>query len=389
VETADVVVIGAGIFGTSIAFQLVMRGAGRVVLIDRAGPAAGNSGRTFSQVRRHYSNEVTIRLANRGFEILEGWTDEVGVGDPGYVRTGYLLMVPEASASACAGNVELGRRCGVDTRFVSPEEIAAIEPLVSIDGIAGGAYEPDGGFIDVTKMVLSWLAAATARGLTSRFGSPVVAIESDGARVTGVRTERDSILAPVVVNAAGVWGPDLTTSLGVKVPVSFVRLRMAWLRQAPTAPLLRTAVTDAAGGLVMRPDSGPFALAAVYEDELPFDELPDLDRAEDPAFEALVRRTVERRVPAYAEAAWVGVVGGIYDVTPDWHPIVGWAPGVEGLYLALGWSGHGLKLAPAIGEVVADEVLGREPSIEISALRAERFEEGRLLRLAYGPGARA
>lgn len=383
------VVIGAGIFGASIAFQLVMRGAGRVVLIDGAGPAAGNSGRTFGQVRRHYSNELMIRLANRGFEILEGWADEVGVGDPAYVRTGYLLMVPEASAAACAGNVALGRRCGVDTRFVSPEEIRAIEPLVSIDGVAGGAYEPDGGFVDVTKMILSWLEAATTRGLVSLFGSPVVAIESDGTRVIGVRTERDSISAPVVVNAAGAWGPGLVASLGVNIPVSFVRLRMARLRQPPTAPLLRAAVTDAAGGLVMRPDSGPFALAAVYEEESPSAELPDLDRAEDPAFEALVRRTVERRVPAYANAAWAGVVGGIYDVTPDWHPIVGWAPGMEGLYLALGWSGHGLKLAPAVGEVVSDAVLGREPFIEISALRAERFEEGRLMRLAYGPGARA
>lgn len=287
------------------------------------------------------------------------------------------------------GNVELGRSLGVDTTFVTPEEIAGIEPLVVLDGVAGASYEPDGGFVDVTKMILSWLAAGIGRGLSPMLGSAVTAIDADGDRVLGVRTEHGAIRSPIVVDAAGVWGPALVEPLGVRLPISFIRLRMARLRQLASGPLLRTAVTNAAGGLVMRPDRGPLALAAVYEDEVPSAQPPDLDRADDPAFEGLVRRALAQRVPAYADAAWEGTVSGIYDATPDWHPIIGWAPGMEGLYLALGWSGHGLKLAPAVGEVVADEILGREPLIDVSALRAERFEEGRLMRLAYGPGARA
>ncbi len=388
-ESADVVVVGAGIFGTSIAFQLVNRGAGSVVLVDRAGPAAGISGRTFGQVRRHYSNELTIRLANRGFEVLGAWTDEVGIGDPGYVATGYVLMVPEEQVAACRENVELGRRLGVDTRFVSPAEIADIEPLVSLDGVAGGAYEPDGGFVDVTKMILSWFAAGAARGLGSAFGEAVTGVQAEGGRVTGVRTERGVIQSPVIVNAAGAWGRDLVAPLGVELPITFTRVQMAVLRQPAHRPMIRTAVTDSAAGLVMRPDRGPLALAVVYEKELVLEERAEPDLGVDAGYEARVRATLADRVPEYADATWAGGASGVYDVTPDWHPILGWAPGVEGLYLALGWSGHGLKLAPAIGEVVADEVLGRAPKIDVSALRFERFAEGRPMRLAYGPGARA
>jgi glycine/D-amino acid oxidase-like deaminating enzyme len=195
------------------------------------------SGRSFEQVRRHYSNEVTIRLANRGFEVFERWEDEVGVGSAGYVRLGYLLLVPEDAVLACRGNIELGRRCGVDTRFVSPEEIAAIEPLASLDGVAGGAFEPGGGVVDVPLMVLSWVAAATSLGLRTRFGSEVVEVSTSGGRVTGVRlADGVDVSCPVVVDAAGGWGAGLAATAGVRVPVTFHRVRMAWLRQVPAAP---------------------------------------------------------------------------------------------------------------------------------------------------------
>jgi glycine/D-amino acid oxidase-like deaminating enzyme len=390
VDTADVVVVGAGIFGSSIAFQLVSRGAGRVVLVDGRGPASGMSGRSFEQVRRHYSNEVTIRLANRGFEVFERWDDEVGVGSAGYVRLGYLLLVPEDAVRSCRRNVELGRGCGVDTRFVAPEEIAAIEPLASLEGVAGGAFEPDGGVVDVPLMVLSWVAAATSLGLRTRFGSEVVGVATSGGRVTGVRlADGVDVSSPVVVDAAGGWGVGIAATAGVRLPVAFHRVGMAWLRQTPTAPILGVCLTDTAGGLVMRPDRGRLALAVAYEANARPEPAPSFASDVDEGYEPRVRAAISARVPAYATATWEGSVSGQYDVTPDWHPLIGWAPGVEGLYLALGWSGHGLKLSPAVGEVVADEVLGRSPSIDVSDLRPDRFDRNRPMHLAYGPGARA
>jgi glycine/D-amino acid oxidase-like deaminating enzyme len=390
VDTADIVVVGAGIFGSSIAFQLVSRGAGRVVLVDGRGPAAGMSGRSFEQVRRHYSNEVTIRLANRGFEVFEHWDAEVGVGSAGYVRLGYLLLVPEDALAACRRNVELGLGCGVNTSFVSPEEIAAIEPLASLEGVAGGAFEPDGGVVDVPLMVLSWVTAATSLGLRTRFGSEVVEVSTSAGCVTGVRlADGVDISCPVVIDAAGGWGAGLAATAGVRVPLTFVRVAMAWLRQVPTAPTLGVCLTDTAGGLVMRPDRGRLALAVAYGSNARPEPAPSFASDVDQGYERRVRSAIDARVPAYANAAWERSVSGQYDVTPDWHPLIGWAPGVEGLYLALGWSGHGLKLSPAVGEVVADEVLGCPPSIDVSDLRPDRFDRNQPMHLAYGPGARA
>lgn len=388
-DTADVVVVGAGIFGTSIAFQLVRRGAGRVVLIDRHGPASGASGRSFEQVRRHYSNELTIRMADRGFEMFANWAGEVGVGDPGYVALGYLLLVDEASVDACRRNVDLGRRCGVDTRFVTPEEIAAIEPLISLEQVAGGAFEPDGGVIDVRRMILSWLVGAMLAGLVVGFDEPVLAITVDAGKVTGVRTPRREIAAPVVVNAAGCWAAELVRPLGLDLPISFAKIQMAYLRQPAGRPMLRTLVTDSAGGLVVRPDRGPIALAVAYEPGRPLQGHPDDDAGVEPGYEPFLRSVLEARLPAYRDAEWLGGVAGPYDVTPDWHPILGPAPGIDGLYLAVGWSGHGLKLSPAVGEIVADALLGRTPAFDVEALGLERFERGEPMYLAYGPGARA
>lgn len=387
-ERADVVVVGAGVMGASIAHALCVGGAGRVALIDPRGPAGGMSGRSFRQVRRHHSNEVVVRLADRGFALIEAWDEAVGVGDPGYVRLGYLLLVEDHEAEACRRNVELARRCGVETEFLPPGRIGEIEPLVRTDGLAGAAYEPGGGVVDPVKMSLAWVAASLGRGLEPRFGQRVAGIEAAGGQVTGVRTGTDPIAAPVVVLAAGPWAGPLLEPLGVDPQLTLVPLDVATLRQPPDGALLRTAVTDSSAGLVLRADRGPVLQAVAYQKGRPEPASPDeVEAARD--YEIAVREALRGRVPALAGAAWEGAVTGVYDATPDWHPLLGWSPEVGGLYLAVGWSGYGLKLAPAVGEVVAADVLDRPMVVDASALRPDRFALGRPLPLAYGPGARA
>ena len=217
----------------------------------------------------------------------------------------------------------------------------------------------------------------------------MAAIEAVDRRVRGVRTSDGAVVgAPVVVNAAGCWARDLVAPLGLDLPIVLHRLQMGYLRQPAGGRALRATVTAAADGLVMRPDRGPVSLVAAYETR-PAEPSPSFDQGVTPDFERVLRSRVIRRVPGYADAAWERGVSGLYDVTPDWHPILGWAPGLQGLYLAAGWSGHGLKLSPAVGEIVADEILGRTPFLDVSRLRVERFEKGEHMRLAYGPGARA
>jgi sarcosine oxidase, subunit beta len=388
-DGADVIVIGGGIFGLATAFALCRDGQASVLLIDRDGPAAGDSGRSFSMVRRHYSNAVTARLAMAGSATIMRFADEVGGTDAGFVRTGYLLTVPERLVDACRGNVEMLRGLGLDTSFLAPGEIAAAEPELSLDGVAGAAYEPDGGFADAQKMCLGWFAAACRHGLAHRLGTAVTGLTVAGGRVTGVTTDHGPLAADRVVLATGAWGNDLLRPLGAEQPIALKRLQVAILRQ-PIGGALPTAVcSDAVTNVVVRPDRGQQFYAVAYFGDEPLERADDCDHGLSDGYEEVVRRAVTERYPRLGSFALQQGFAGPYDSTPDWNPILGGCPGVEGLYVALGWSGHGFKLAPAVGEVVAAEVMGRTPPIDVSELRPGRFAEGRLLRLAYGPGARA
>jgi sarcosine oxidase, subunit beta len=388
-ETADIVVVGAGIFGAATAHALCRDGAGRVVLIDRGAPAAGDSGRSFSMVRRHYSNAVTARLAIAGSRTIMNWADEVGVADAGYVRCGYLLTVPEHMADACRGNVELLQGLGLDTRFLPPDEIRDAEPELSIDGVAGAAYEPDGGFADAQKMCLAWYAAASRNGLTGRLGVEVTGLIVDGERIRGVETSAGPLHADRVVLATGAWGNDLLRPYGAGQPISLKRIQVSILRQPVGAALPTAVCSDAVTNVVVRPDRGSQFYAVAYFGDEPLARADDCDHGVSPGYEEAVRRAVSERYPRLGTFEFVRGFAGPYDFSPDWNPILGPCPGIDGLYLALAWCGHGFKLSPAVGEVVAAEVTGRTPPIDVSELRPERFAEGRLLRLAYGPGARA
>ena len=372
-----------------IAHRLCEADAGRVLLVDRDGLCAGDSGRTFGMVRRHYSNTVTARLAMRGTETIVQWADEIGVGDAGYVRTGYLVTVPETLAAACRDNVARLQELGLDTAYVEPDDIAELEPLLSLDGIAGGAHEPEGGFADVHKMVLGWFAAATHRGLETRVGCAVAEILAERGRVTGVRTTDGDVLADRVVLATGAWGPELLRPLGIDLPIRLVPIQVAILRQRVGGPRPNVLCSDAVTNVVVRPDRGALVYAVTYVPAPDLTRADECDHAVSPTYPAAIDEALAERYPSLGRMEWVTGWAGPYDVTPDWNPILGWAPGIDGLYLAQGWSGHGFKLSPAVGEVVAAEVLGATPPVDVSELRLERFARGEELRLAYGPGARA
>ena len=386
VASADVVVIGAGLFGTSVAFKLAQGGAS-VVIIDKRGVCSGDSKPCFGMLRRHYSNEVTARLAQRGIEILKHWDREVGVGDSGYVATGYLLTVPEEHVEALRANVAALTAWGIETHVVEPPEIAGLEPLLRLDGVAAGAYEPDGGFADPHKVTLSWLAAAAQLGASIRIET-VTRLRADRGRIRAVETGAGPISTGVVVNAAGAWARQLAGSAGVDLPIALRRIQVAELRQPADRPQLRRTVSDMVNDLVVRPDRAGSALAVVYDQEQYVADRDDCAEGVDAHYEQAVRSVLAERLPSYAEAEWIGGAAGTYDYVSDWNPIIGEARDVEGLFLALG-SGHGFKLAPAVGEVVADLIAGRRPAIDVSELGPDRFGRESRLRLAYGPSPRA
>jgi glycine/D-amino acid oxidase-like deaminating enzyme len=177
--------------------------------------------------------------------------------------------------------------------------------------------------------------------------------------------------------------------LGVELPIRLGPIQVAILRQHAGGPRPNVLCSDAVSNVVVRPDRGALVYAVTYVDLPELERADDCDHAVSPAYPAAIEGALAERYPGLGRLDWVTGWAGPYDVTPDWNPILGWAPGIDGLYLVQGWSGHGFKLSPAVGEVVAAEVLGATPPIDVSELRLERFDRGELLRLAYGPGARA
>ena len=391
-DSAEIAIVGAGIMGLATAHALCRDGqAGRGAVRPRRRRASGDSGRSFSMVRRHYSNAVTARLAMAGTRTIADWEDEVGVADAGYVRCGYLLTVPERLEPACRDNVARLQELGLETRFLAPGEIAAVEPELSTRTASpGAAYEPEGGFADAQKMCLGWFAAAAARGLDHRLGCTVRAVRVQGGRVTGVETDRGFTAAGTVVLATGAWTNDLLRPLGAEQPIELRRLQVIVGRRAPGEPLPSAVCSDAVSNLVVRPDRGRRFCAVAYAGRgrararrrLRPRHLARLPRRRPPlARRALSAAGASSRSSAASRAPTTSRPTGTRSSAR--------ARASTGLYLAVGWSGHGFKLSPAVGEVVAAEVTGRTPPIDVSELRAERFAEGRLLRLAYGPGARA
>ncbi|KMW59194.1 Sarcosine oxidase beta subunit [Candidatus Rhodobacter oscarellae] len=380
-DKADVVVIGAGVMGAAIAWQLSQLSDLRVLVLDKTGPLGGMSGRTFGQVRMHYSNALTLQMALYGIDFFADWTARVGIGASGYVPMGYLLTVTPDQVAPAQRNVDLARSLGIETEFIGPDRIAQIEPVINTDGLVGGAWDPAGGYIDVTKITLSWLAAAQATGRVALARSEVAAVGAGH-----VSTERGDIQAGHIVCATGPWTGGL-----VDVPIESRRLDTMYLQLPRGAGRLSTCVTDGTANIVLRPDMGNTVLAAAYPPQMELVEDPlvvPTQHSEDAHF-GRIERAIQTRFPGLAGAAPLRSVSGTYDITPDWHPVLGPVDGRPGLQLACGFSGHGLKLAPAVGLSIAEGILGRPLSFDIHPLRPERFAQNEPMYLAYGPGGRA
>ncbi len=392
-DAADVVIVGAGVMGASIAFQIAKTDPSkRVLVLDQHRVLGGMSGRTFGQIRLHYSNELTLQMARFGVDYVQNWDQEVGVGASGYVPFGYLLIVTEKDLAACERNVDLARGLGIDTRCVDRAGIEALEPAINTVGLAGGAWEPSGGYIDITRMTLGWFEAARALGdVAVHSGIRVEGLDVTAGAVTAVETNAGTVAAEQVVVAVGPWSRALLQTAGVEAPIDAYRLDTMYCRVPDGARQVQRCVTDCQSNFVVRPDMGPVMLAAAYPGtmEQVSEPLVEPTPESEAAHLARIRSACAERFPGLSEVAPLRSVSGSYDITPDWHPVLGSVEEVSGLHLAAGFSGHGLKLSPAVGQVIAAEILGQAPAFDIHPFRLSRFAENEPMFLAYGPGGRA
>ncbi|MBI4220077.1 MAG: FAD-binding oxidoreductase [Chloroflexi bacterium] len=321
-------------------------------------------------------------MAHESHRIISNFHEKVGAPS-GFVRTGYLLLAGPGQESALNRNVALGRSVGVRTESLSPTDAARVAPAgFSFDGIAAVAYEPDSGYADSSAVLNGFAGAARAAGAEIRLGWNVKGIRVRNGRAAGVDTDQGGLEASTIIVAAGPWTPDLLAPLGIEIPVSVVRHQVVRIHRPldrlPTHPT----VGDVPNGLSFRPDSGDTTLVGTREEPAERDtyaQTVDTDVARD----ALA--VLADRHGAFADAGWDGGWCGLFDITPDWHPVIDCVPGIEGLVVGVGFSGHGFKLSPCVGRALAElAVHGRSKSIDMRPLRLTRFAEGDLLRSAYG-----
>jgi sarcosine oxidase subunit beta len=377
---SSVVIIGGGIMGTSLAWALTQQGVKDVTLLERGSLASGASGRSGALLRQHYSNVPEATLVHLSHLTYANWNDVVG-GSCGYERTGLIATVAtygenSANIERMYRNVEMQNRVGIASRVITAAELKELQPFTNVDDIEVAAYEPESGFVDAVASTRSMAEAAIRGGATIREGCTVTGITTSGGRVTGVETPDGSIAADVVVCAAGPWSLPLLAPLGIAVPLEAQRVQVAIVARPLSMPVEGTfTYVDTAAGIFCRNFGPNRTLVGVGGGE--FHDTVDpfnYDERINPGFEKTIISYLARRMPAMSEASFLYGYSGLYDMTPDAHPIIGMAHEIDGLALMLGFSGAGFKKGPAAGQCLAELIVhGQSSTLDLSPFRLERF----------------
>ena len=377
-RTAEVVIVGAGVVGASVAHHLAARGCRDVVVLDRgAGAGEGSTGRATGGFRAQFGTEVNVRLSLLAREKLLRFADETGV-DPEFRQRGYLFLAqrePVLDALLAAQSVQ--RACGLtEARRVAPEEVAGFNPAVEAGGLAGGVFCPTDGFIRPLEILRGYTEAAARRGVRFRHGTEVTGFRKDeGGRVVSALTTGGEIAAAHFVNAAGAWAAEVARLAGVELPVVPLRRQVAVTQPCDLLPEEMPMTIFADDGFHLRVRDrrvlllGPGGPPAPE----PFDTSVDDGWLAGVVAQAHARVPRTRRAPIDRGACWAG----LYEMTPDRHAVLGRAPGAGNFYLANGSSGHGVMHAPALGQLLSELILdGAARALDVRALRPERFAEG-------------
>jgi len=382
-RTADIVVIGAGINGCAIAWHLAKRRPGRILLLDRGFVACGQTGRSNGIVRQHYTIPTLAQMARDSLDVFENFRYRVG-GNAGFHSCGYAVLCGFENAALLAKTVEMHRRLGIRVSLLSAEELKEFEPQLSVEDVACGAYEPGGGYADPVLASHSFCEAARRERVELLTSVEVLGLRVERARIAGIVTTDGEIATRTVVNAAGPWGASIAASAGVTLPVRVTRHAVTVFRRPATWRQPTPVWADLTVGRYFKPDeTGMLMVGSLEDDQGSVD--PDMadELTSAPEMSAASVATVHRfRVmeEGLAQRAWAG----LFDATPDGLPILDRAPGVEGLFCAFGFSGHGFKLAPAVGQIVSEQVVDSAcHSYDTGVFRADRFARGHLHRGGY------
>lgn len=388
-ETADIPIIGGGVMGLSIAHYLARARVGKIKVLEKRHIGAGSSGKSGAIIRQHYSTRLLVEMARQGvlcFREFERETDKPS----GWQNVGCLLIVSDKDRAAAEGNVALMQAAGAQAEIRSGRSLEEVMPQAQFAADEIGAWEPEAGCVDAVTVLHAWARSAVRQGVEIEEGVEVLDIEIDRSRVVAVSTSKGRIVSGTVVLCAGPWARRLAARAGIDLPLTVIRPQIGFFRRpgdfgSETHPVLG----DLTYGFYCRPEAGERTLVGALDTS--GDEVianPDeYDEGVSNAFLRWARNAIANRVPAMERSYGRGGYSGLYTMSPDSHPLLGEAPGVRGLYLAVGFSGHGFKLAPAVGRGLMELVTtGAYQTLDLTPLRPTRFAENAPIRSAYEYG---
>ena len=383
-KTADFLILGAGVMGASIAFQLAQQKAGKVVVVDKDHVGAGGSGRSSALVRMHYSYPPEVQLALISLRMFQNWKEIVG--EPGdFRKTGFVRLVQPNETECLKCNVDMQRQLGVNVELIDRDQLQQLEPDWNVDDVVLAAYEPDSGYGDGYGVANDFLSRAREMGVTYLSNTEATALrrEKQSGRILGISTEHGAIDAPIVVAATGPWTRRLFQTIDCEVPIETEFHQVAILKNAPGMNGGGCACIDSVTATYFRSDAHDKFLIGDFYGKRPADPDDFVQRASDESLAEIIERAC-RRIPKLENAEVMRGVTGVYDMTPDSRPLLGEVPGVRGLYVCAGFSGMGFKISPAIGLVMSELILdGQAHSVDIRSFAPNRFAEGKPIKAEF------
>lgn len=376
---ADVVVIGGGIVGCAVAYELAAAGAGDVLLLERADAVGtGSTGACAGGFRHQFTTEVNVRLSQASVPLILGFSETHGL-HLDISQDGYLFLVrDETTWSGVLEGVTHQRRLGAEVEVLSPEEAGAMVPGLDLNGVVGATFGPRDGIADPGGLTQGYATIARRAGVRIQLGTQVTGILTEGGVVQGMRTTAGEVGARAVVLAAGAWSGALAATAGLDLPVVPVPRTVVTTGAFPGAPRRRTLVIDMPSTFYFHREADGVLMGMGGADEVTFDTRVD-DRF---VADALLPRALEVFPPiidAPIRSSWAG----LYEMTPDHHPVIGATP-IDGLFIVAGFSGHGFQQGPIAGRLIAELVVqGSARSVDVGALSFDRFARGALVDEGY------
>jgi sarcosine oxidase subunit beta len=366
-SSAEVVVVGGGVIGTSVAFHLAEAGVD-VCLLERDQLAGGSTSRAAGGVRAQFSDPLNIAIGLRSIDAFTRFGERPGA-EIDLHQVGYLFLLDrEEDVASFEESVALQNELGVPSRFVDLAEAAELCPIAGLDGVLAATYCALDGHASPEAVVQGYAAGARAHGASVVTGCAVAGIATDADRIHAVETSLGTTETGTVVCAAGVWSPEVASLVGIELPVEPYVREVGFTGPTPGLPDRLPLTVDFSSGLYFHRE-GPGLLFGMADRHQP----PGLDAPSDPAWLERVMEVAERRLPSLLDMGLAGGWKGYYEVTPDHNALVGESPGTARFLYATGFSGHGFLQGPAAGEIVRDLVLGAEPFVDVSPLSADRF----------------